>query len=156
MAPTTPRPREAAEQRPTLAARLWLALSTAFAAVSGLLPHVLHHAGPFAGAALLGGAAGSVLFGLLGLLAAIPFLLRLHARTGGWRLPGIALATFAAAFAISSFVIGPQINGDDDGGQGSVAAPAATERPAGGGGPASPADGDAGADGAGGGHASHH
>jgi hypothetical protein len=89
-----------------------VSLSAAFAAVSGLLPHVLHHAGGFAGAAILAGAAGSILFGVLGLLAAIPFLLRLHRRFGSWRAPGVALAAFAMMFSASTFVIGPMISGE--------------------------------------------
>ena len=36
------------------------------AAVLGAAPHVLHHAGPLAGAALLAGVGGKLLFGALG------------------------------------------------------------------------------------------
>jgi hypothetical protein len=85
--------------------------STAVAAVLGLAPHVLHHAGLLAGAALLAGTAGALLFGALGFLAAIPFLLRVHRRCGNWRLPGALLALFAVAFSISTFVIGPAMSG---------------------------------------------
>ena len=45
-------------------------------------PHVLHHVGPLAGAALLVGATGKVLFGALGFLLAVPMLRRLRRRTG--------------------------------------------------------------------------
>ena len=54
----------------------------------GLLPHVLHHVGPLAGAAILAGAGGTLLFAAIGFVAAIPFLratapaLRDVARTG--------------------------------------------------------------------------
>ena len=92
--------------------RAWIALSAGFAAFMGLLPHVLHHAGPLAGAALLGGLGGSLLFGAIGFLAAIPFLVRMHRRFGTWRAPATALALFVAVFSISTFVVGPAISGD--------------------------------------------
>ena len=92
--------------------RLWL--SAAVAAVLGLLPHVLHHAGPLAGAALLGGVGGSLLFGALGLVLSVPFLLKVHKHCGNWRVPGALLATFAVVFSISTFVIGPAISGGDE------------------------------------------
>lgn len=88
--------------------------SSATAAVLGVAPHVLHHAGPLAGAALLAGTAGTLVFGAIGLLAAIPFLLRVHRRCGNWRVPAALLATFAAMFSVSAFVIGPAITGDGD------------------------------------------
>ena len=72
-------------------------------------------AGPLAGAVLFAGAGGSLLFGLLGFIVAIPLLLRLRRHSGGWRVPLAALALFAAAFSISTFVIGPQISGGDEG-----------------------------------------
>jgi hypothetical protein len=58
------------------------------AAVLGAAPHVLHHVGPLAGAALLAGATGKLLFGALGFLLAVPMLRRLRRRTGSWRVPG--------------------------------------------------------------------
>lgn len=100
-------------RRESLRRRIWTAISGAFAAVLGLLPHVLHHAGPLAGAALFAGIGGTLLFGVLGLVAAIPFLIRLRRRTGGWRIPAATLALFAAVFSLSSFVIGPAISGDE-------------------------------------------
>ena len=102
----------------TLRERLVAIVSSAVAAVLGVLPHVLHHVGPLAGAALLAGTAGTLLFGAIGLVAAIPFLLRVHRRCGNWRVPAALLATFAAMFSISAFVIGPAISGSDDGGSG--------------------------------------
>jgi hypothetical protein len=95
--------------------RAWVTLSALAAAFLGLLPHLLHHAGPLAGAARLAGVGGSLLFGALGLVASVPFLLRLHRRSGGWRLPAAVLALFAVAFSLSAFVIGPAINGDGSG-----------------------------------------
>jgi hypothetical protein len=110
--------------------RLRLALSSAAAAVLGILPHVLHHAGPLAGAALFAGVGGSLLFGALGLIAAIPFLVRMHRRCGNWRRPLAALALFAAVFAVSTFVVGPALTGDDDGDAADRATPAAPQSPA--------------------------
>ena len=110
--------------------RAWVALSGVFAAVMGVLPHVLHHAGPLAGAALFAGATGSLLFGAVGLVAATPLLLRLHRRSGGWRLPGAALTAMAVAFSLSTFVIGPAISGDDsdDGASSTQQAPAGSKQ----------------------------
>lgn len=99
--------------RPSFAGRLWGALVAAWGGFVGLLPHLLHHVGPLAGAALLAGATGRVLVAAAGFVAAIPFLLRLRRRFRTWKAPLIALAAFAAAFALSSFVIGPAIAGDD-------------------------------------------
>jgi len=100
-------------EHPSLAGRAWSAVLAAWGGFIGLLPHVLHHVGPLAGAALLAGTAGRVLFAAIGFLAAIPFLRRLHRRFQTWRAPAIALAIFAAMFSLSSFVIGPAISGDD-------------------------------------------
>jgi hypothetical protein len=82
------------------------------AAVLGATPHVLHHVGPLAGAALLAGATGKLLFGALGLLLAVPMLLRLHRRHGSWAVPAGALALMAVVFTFSTFVLGPAITGD--------------------------------------------
>jgi hypothetical protein len=100
-------------ERPSLAGRVWGAVLAAWGGFIGLLPHVLHHVGPLAGAALLAGATGRILFAAIGFVAAIPFLRRLHRRFRTWKTPAIALAVFAAAFSLSSFVIGPAIAGDD-------------------------------------------
>jgi hypothetical protein len=112
--------------------------SSAVAAILGVLPHVLHHAGPLAGAALLAGTGGTLLFGAIGLIAAVPFLLRVHRRCGNWRIPSALLALFTVVFSISAFVVGPAISGGSDGGRTS----STTQRA-----PSSPADN---------GHASHH
>ena len=106
-----------------------LAISGAGAVLLGLAPHVLHHAGPLAGAALLAGVDGSLLFGALGLLLSIPLLLRLRRRFGSWRAPELALALIVALFSISTFVIGPALIGADDP-KGARAAPAAPSRAA--------------------------
>ena len=104
----------AAVERRSLGSRTWAALVAGWGAFVGLLPHVLHHVGPLAGAALLAGAVGTALFFAIGIIASIPFLLRLYRRFGTWRAPAIALAIFAGLFSISSFVIGPAISGTDD------------------------------------------
>lgn len=97
-----------------LPARLWSGVLAVWGAVIGLVPHVLHHVGPLAGAALLAGVGGTLLFAAIGFVAAIPFLLGLYRRFASWRAPAIALAVFAAMFSLSSFVIGPAISGADD------------------------------------------
>jgi hypothetical protein len=91
------------------------AVSAVGAFVLGAAPHVLHHAGPLAGAALLGGATGSLLFGALGLIATLPLMLRLRRRTGSWRLPSALLALFTVVFLASTFVVGPALTGDGSG-----------------------------------------
>jgi hypothetical protein len=83
-------------------------------AVGGVAPHVLHHVGPLVGTALVAGAGGTVLFGLLGLAASVPMLLRLRRRFASWWAPGIALAVFTAMFLFSSLVVGPLISGAGD------------------------------------------
>ena len=100
-------------ERTSFVGRVWAAVLAAWGGFIGLLPHVLHHVGPLAGAALLAGAAGRALFAAIGFVAAIPFLRRLRLRFGTWRAPAIALAIFAAMFSLSSFVIGPAISGGD-------------------------------------------
>jgi len=94
-----------------LAQRIWSVVVAAWAAVTGIAPHVLHHVGPLAGTALVAGAGGQVLFGAVGFVATIPMLLRLHRRFGTWVAPAIALGVFAAVFSFSTFVIGPRISG---------------------------------------------
>ena len=93
------------------ASRLWTALTGTVATISGLAPHVLHHVGLLAGAALITGLAGTVLFGALGFVASVPLFVRLHRRFGTWRAPAIALIVFIALFSVSAFVIGPRISG---------------------------------------------
>lgn len=90
------------------------AAATLGAAVLGAAPHVLHHVGPLAGAALLAGVTGKLFFGALGFVLAIPLLRRLRRRTGSWAIPGGVLALMAVVFTFSSFVIGPALTGADD------------------------------------------
>jgi len=77
----------------------------------GLLPHIPHHVAILAGTALVAGSGGTTLFGALGFLASIPFLLRLRRRFGTWLAQAIGLLIFAAMFSLSAFVIGPAISG---------------------------------------------
>lgn len=91
---------------------IWGTASAAIGVVMGLIPHVLHHIGLIAGAALVTGAAGNVLFFALGLVLSIPLLRRLYRRFHTPWAPAIAVAIFAAMFSVSAFVIGPAITGD--------------------------------------------
>jgi hypothetical protein len=97
--------------RPGRLRAAWSAVVGALGVVTGLAPHVLHHVGFLVGTALVAGAAGTALFGVLGLAASIPMLLRLRRRFGNWWAPGIALAVFAVMFTLSTIVIGPAISG---------------------------------------------
>lgn len=94
---------------------IWGALVGLIATISGLLPHVLHHIGLVAGTAIIVGAGGTVIFGVIGLIAAIPFLLRLHRRFNNWQAPAIALVIFVIMFSISAFVVGPAIRSSSNG-----------------------------------------
>ena len=81
---------------------------------------MLHHIGLRAGTALITGVGGAALFGVLGLVASVPLLLRLWRRFGTWWAPAIGLAVFAVMFSLSAFVIGPAIDsggGPSGGGQ---------------------------------------
>ncbi len=97
-----------------LGARVWAAIVAAWGVVTGLAPHVLHHVGPLAGAAVLAGFGGKALFFALGLVLSLPLLLRLYRRFGTFVAPAIAVVVFAAMFTISSLVVAPLITGDSD------------------------------------------
>jgi hypothetical protein len=105
------------------------ALATAGAAVLGAAPHVLHHAGPLAGAALLAGAGGQLIFGALGFVLALPLLRRLRRRTGSWTAPGGVLVLMAIGFSLSSFVIGPAFSSGRDNSQPREPAPSPSVGP---------------------------
>ena len=111
---TVPETAAAVGAAPPEPPRRWrVALSAVGGAVLGAAPHVLHHAGPVAGAAILAGAAGTIIFGVLGLLASIPLLLRLRQRTGSWRVPAVLLGVFAAVFVLTSAIVGPALSDDE-------------------------------------------
>jgi peptidoglycan/LPS O-acetylase OafA/YrhL len=101
--------------RPTRAfgSRIRQTLVGVWGAVIGVVPHVLHHVGPLAGAAILAGTGGRLLFFALGLGAAFPMLWRLERRFRTWAAPAVAVVLFAAAFLVSSLVLGPLISGSD-------------------------------------------
>ena len=97
------------------AGRLRHLLSAAWGAVSGIAPHVLHHVGPLAGAAILAGTGGRVIFFFLGLALAIPMLFRLYRRFRTWMAPAVAVTIFVVTYALSSLFLGPLISGATDG-----------------------------------------
>jgi hypothetical protein len=86
----------------------------AWGALTGIAPHVLHHVGPLAGAALLAGTGGRLLFTSIALAVSIPFLLGIYHRFRTWMAPAIALAVMAAMCSLSTFVIGPAISAGDN------------------------------------------
>jgi hypothetical protein len=89
-------------------------LGAALGVVSGLAPHLLHHIGLLAGTALIAGIGGTVLFGVIGLTAMVPMLVRLRRRFSSWWAPGIATVLFATMFLVSTFVIGPVLRSATD------------------------------------------
>ena len=93
--------------------RAWSVTLAAWGAVTGIAPHLLHHVGPLAGAAVLAGTGGRLLFAAIALVVSIPFLLRLNRRFETWLAPAIALAAMAGTFALSSFLIAPLITGTE-------------------------------------------
>ncbi len=79
-------------------------------ALMGLAPHVMHHVGLLAGAALLTGALGNSILYAAGLLLSLPLLNRLRRRFNTWKAPILGVAAFTLLFGISTFVVGPLIN----------------------------------------------
>lgn len=106
------RPAEPSHGRSRLAT-LWSGVTAAVGAAMGLLPHLLHHVSFFAGAVLVTGVGGNLVFGALGLLLSVPLLRRLYRRFGTWKAPTAAVAVFAVMFSLSAFVIGPAISDTD-------------------------------------------
>lgn len=98
-------------EKPGRRARLAAALSGTFGTVAGIAPHVLHHVGPIAGAAILTGLGGTFLFGALGFVFMIPMLLRFRRRSGNWLAPAMAFTAFFLMFMASTLWIGPAIRG---------------------------------------------
>lgn len=95
-------------------ARLWGGIVAFFGVVTGVAPHVLHHVGPLAGAALLAGFGGQVLFFALGLALSAPLLLKLYRRFGTLAAPAVAVVAFAAIFTFSSVVVAPRLTDSDE------------------------------------------
>ncbi len=102
-----------AQPRRGFGARLWGAVVGAWAVVTGIAPHVLHHVGPLAGAALLAGVGGKAIFFALGLLLSVPMLRRLYRRFGTLIAPALAVVAFAAVFTFSTLVVAPWLTGSD-------------------------------------------
>jgi hypothetical protein len=73
---------------------------------------VLHHVGPLAGAAILAGTGGRILFFVIGLALTTPMLIRLYHRFGTWAAPAIAVAVFVVTYTVSSLYLGPLITGE--------------------------------------------
>jgi hypothetical protein len=78
----------ASSHRHSFWAAVGRAVSATVGALAGVVPHLLHH---------------------VGLLLSVPLLRRLHRRFRTWKAPAVALALFAAVFALSALVIGPAI-----------------------------------------------
>jgi hypothetical protein len=95
-----------------LFAKISTAISGTVGAVAGTAPHVLHHVGPLAGAAVFTGIGRTALFGVIGFALTMPMLFRLRRRFGTWLAPGMALAFFITMFTASAIWIGPAIGGD--------------------------------------------
>lgn len=89
-------------------------VGAAIGTVLGIVPHVLHHIGLLAGAALITGASGNALLYAVGLLFSVPMLRRLYRRFRTPWAPAIAVAVFTGLFSLSAFVIGPAISSRDD------------------------------------------
>lgn len=89
---------------------IWAGTRATFGALMGLAPHLMHHVGFLAGAALLTGLLGNTVLYAAGLLLSIPMLRRLGRRFRTWKAPAIGVIVFTSLFAVSAFVIGPLFN----------------------------------------------
>jgi hypothetical protein len=89
----------------------WAAARAGIGALLGVLPHVLHHVGIFAGTVLLAGLWGNAILYVAGLVLSIPMLRRLRHRFGSRIAPLIGVLAFTALFLFSAFVIGPALSG---------------------------------------------
>lgn len=90
---------------------LWAGIRAAIGAVLGLLPHLMHHIGLLAGAAVLTGVVGNSVLYVVGLVLSIPLLRRLHRRFGTWLAPALGAGVFTGLFLLSALVFGPAISG---------------------------------------------
>lgn len=108
--PATPAGNLVGAKRRGVVGGLWAGTRATVGALMGLAPHVMHHVGLLAGAALLTGALGNSILYAAGLLLSIPLLNRLRRRFGTWKAPILGVAAFTVLFGISTFVIGPLIN----------------------------------------------
>lgn len=101
---------DAAEGRTVRFGALRDAVGAAVGAVLGLVPHVLHHLGVIAGAAVLTGAGGNAALYVVGLVLSVPMLRRIHRRFRTWLAPAIAVGLFTAMFLVSALVVGPALS----------------------------------------------
>jgi len=113
----------------SLLGMIWAGARATVGALMGLAPHVMHHIGFLAGAAILTGFLGNTVLYVAGLLLSIPLLRRIHRRFGTWKAPAIGVVIFSALFAFSTFVLGPLFNPDPRSGE-EPAAPAPSATPA--------------------------
>lgn len=89
---------------------IWASARAVLGTLLGLVPHLMHHIGLIAGAALLTGAIGSSVLYALGLILSIPLLRRLRRRFNSWKPPILGVAIFTVLFGVSTLVVGPLIN----------------------------------------------
>ncbi|WP_282007023.1 hypothetical protein [Propioniciclava sinopodophylli] len=107
---------------------VWASIRAGLGALLGLVPHVMHHIGLLAGAAILTGALGNSVLYVVGLLFSIPLLRRLRSRFNTWRAPALGVVAFTALFAVSAFVVGPALSGSNaPETRGGTSAPASAE-----------------------------
>ena len=119
----------AVQARPvrSFGARVWGGIVAAWAVVTGVAPHVLHHVGPLAGAALLAGVGGKAIFFAIGLALSAPMLRRLYRRFGTLLAPAAATAVFAGIFTFSSVVIAPRLTGSEQSQQPGIQQPSPSD-----------------------------
>lgn len=105
----TPAGPESARSNAEHRSRLTAAVGAAWAATMGVMPHLLHHAGPLAGAAFVAGTTGTLVFGLAAFVFTIPLLRRVRRHRGSWRSPALLLALFVGTWLVSTYVAGPWV-----------------------------------------------
>lgn len=115
--------------RPKPPRSVWATTRACIGAALGILPHVMHHIGLLAGAALLTGVLGNGILYVVGLLMSIPLLKRLRSRFQTMWAPAIGVALFTALFSLSAFVVGPAISGGGEQVPATTPAPAVTTTP---------------------------
>lgn len=93
---------------------VWATIRAGIGAALGVVPHVAHHVGLVAGAAVLTGALGNAALYLIGLVLTVPLLRRLRARYRSAWAPALAVSLFTGLFALSALVVGPAISRTQD------------------------------------------
>lgn len=89
---------------------IWASARAVLGTLLGLIPHLMHHVGLIAGAALLTGVIGNSVLYALGLILSIPLLRRLRRRFNSWKPPILGVAIFTVLFSVSALVGGLLIN----------------------------------------------